>query len=269
MNWSRRIYDFELLYVKEGEIAACLGERQFRVIAGELLYIPSGVYHRITILSQPDAAFLGIHFDYSDELEIEKDEHIIVTESCVELLKFCHEPRGEHFEPLSSSPVIIPPPPTVSLLEKVIEEFTHRDPGYEAACKSLILQILLQIWRSQAEKKKAPHPKYGEQMLKLASLIENRFREKWSYNDLARMANLHEDYVARLFKNAVGMPPNKYLQTIRHREAKRLLRETDKPVEPSARKSVTTTRTISAGSSNCVKECRRWRTGIYPEYCRS
>jgi AraC-like DNA-binding protein len=228
---SRRIYDFELLYVNEGEITAEIGDRRFFVHTGELLYIPSGVRHTIHVMSQPDAAFLGIHFDYFDELSIAVDEHIIVNEASVEQGHFCYEPLSDDFEPLSSSLVLTPPFASVSLMEKLIEEFTYRNPGYEAACKSLMLQILLVIWRGQADSKKDFHPKYGDRMLRLAAMMESRYSESWSYKQLAQLANVHEDYMAKLFKAAVGMPPNKYLQLIRHREAKRLLRETDKSVE--------------------------------------
>jgi len=230
-KWRRRIYDFELLYVKEGEITGQLGSRQLHVQAGELLYIPAGVYHHIIVNSNPDAVFLGIHFDYFDELEIQADQDIIVKEASVQPLKFCLEPEFEHYTPLSEVPVFVPPAQSVLMMEQLIDEFTQRPPGFEIACRSLMQQILLLLWRGQVNSKKKVHSKYGEPMLRLAAMMEIRFEEDWSYDALARQVNLQADYFAKLFKEVIGMPPNKYLQFIRHREARRLLRETDQTIE--------------------------------------
>lgn len=51
---------------------------------------------------------------------------------------------------------------------------------------------------------------------------------------LATRANWIEDYLAKLFKAAFGLTPNKYVQSIRLREAKRLLRESALSVEEIA-----------------------------------
>lgn len=48
---------------------------------------------------------------------------------------------------------------------------------------------------------------------------------------MAAFINVHEDYMSKLFKDMLGMSPNKYLQSVRHQQAKRLLRETDNKIE--------------------------------------
>jgi len=181
--------------------------------------------------SEPDAAFLGIHFDYFDELDIQEDQDIIVNESAVQPARFCLEPEFVHYQPLSEEPVFVPPASSVILIEQLIDEFTQRPPGYEMACRGLMQQILISLWRGQADMKMKVLSKHGEAMHRLAAMMEARPEEDWSYGTLAQFSNLQEDYFAKLFKEVIGMPPNKYLQMIRHREARRLLRETEQTIE--------------------------------------
>lgn len=227
----RRIYDFELLYLIEGSGVAQYADRHYRLTAGDLLILPAGVPHKVDVTEKEGAAFIGIHFDFFDELEIKADEDIIVNEQSVQPELFCQEPVLQPFQPLSSQPVRIPPQAVVPLMEQVTQEFTRRAPGYELACRSLLLLILTLLWRDQSDAKRTIHPKYGDIMLQLASKIEAAPGEDWSGHRLAALTNLQEDYVSKLFKAAVGLPPNKYIQSVRHREAKRLLRETDATVE--------------------------------------
>lgn len=48
---------------------------------------------------------------------------------------------------------------------------------------------------------------------------------------MAGAMNMHEDHFSKLFREVAGMPPGEYLRSIRHREARKLLRETDWPIE--------------------------------------
>ena len=55
----RRLYDFELLYVYQGEAVTTMYGNRYRIEAGQLIFLPSGVYHQNEVVSHPDARFLG------------------------------------------------------------------------------------------------------------------------------------------------------------------------------------------------------------------
>lgn len=227
----RQIYDFELLYLKEGEISVQLGDEQVGISAGKLLLLSAGIPHCIQVISEPDALFLGVHFDFFDELDIQKDEDIIVKEASVHPSRFCCEPLIVGFQQLSLFPIRIASPQIIVCMEQIIEEFTIRQPGYELTCKGLMQLIITQLLRSQVEDRKILHPIWGKQMIELARWIESHYAEDCSNAFFAKQINSHEDYMAKQFKAALGMPPNKFVQFIRHRESKRLLRETDELIE--------------------------------------
>jgi len=227
----RRVYDYELLYVRDGDILAQLGEQFFPMSTGKLLLISAGVPHRIEVLTEPKVSFLGIHFDFFDELDIVIDQDIIVKEEAPALQRFCCEPLIEGFAPLSHTPIVSSSPQMIDCMEQLIKEFNLRLPGHELVCKGLLLQLLTLLFRTQRETRKVMHPLYGERMLELALWIDSQYHKDCGYAILAQRVSLNEDYMSKQFKDTLGMSPNKYLQMIRQREAKRLLRETEDTVE--------------------------------------
>ncbi|NQX59792.1 helix-turn-helix transcriptional regulator [Paenibacillus qinlingensis] len=228
---ERRIYDFELLYVKTGSIVAYLGKHRYPLKKGQMLFISSGISHYIQVETQPEAEFLGIHFDFFDELEILIDQDIIVDNETVDPQLFCKEPLIQGFEPLSLQPVIVPSPQMIELMEVIVDEFNERNPGYDVICKGLMGQIIVALFRAQFNMTQAAHTLYGESIIELTKWLSIHYGENCSNSSLAARVNLNEDYLAKQFKAVTGTSPNKYVQMLRHREAKRLLRESDYTVE--------------------------------------
>lgn len=232
---TRMIYDFELLYVRKGEAVTHLHDTRIVIPAGDLLFIPAGVYHRNEVVSVPSAHFIGIHFDFFHELQIQRDEDLIVNEQRIIESKFAAEAIAEGFEPLSSKWLYTPSPLCVQLIEQLVQEFTMRPPGYMLICKALLLQILGLLLRSQKSYHLINPPVQGDRILEIMNVIEHDPAASWSNNKLAEELNMNEDHMIKVFKKMAGMPPGEYIQMIRHREARRLLRETDDSVEEIGR----------------------------------
>ncbi|ACT01662.1 AraC family transcriptional regulator [Paenibacillus sp. JDR-2] len=229
----RRIYDFELLYVLDGRITAHLGGTDYSLSTGEMLFISAGVPHNLNIDSG-QALFLGIHFDFFDEFDIVIDQDIIVKDDTVVVEDFCSEALLSGCRPFSDNPVWTPSAELVKEMETVIKEFTLTKPGFEAVCKGLMISILINLQRSRTEA--GPHlTTRRERMTPVVEWIEQHYMEDCSNETLAKLLNIHEDYLGKQFKSVYGMSLNKYVQSIRHREAKRLLRESDATVEQVSR----------------------------------
>lgn len=226
----RRIYDFELLYVREGRITAHLNGTDYPLGAGDLLFIGAGIPHGMTAESD-QVHLLGIHFDFFDELVIQYDQDIIVNEEAPRLSDFCREAVIAGSEPFSAYPVLVHTGETVKAMERLIDQFNLGLPGSAAYAKGLMLQILIGLYRSRAMHGRTPHNRNRETLTLVTDWIENHYRGDCSNRILAKLLNVHEDHMLKQFKSAYGVTPNKYLQLIRHREAKRLLRETDDTVE--------------------------------------
>ncbi|GGA12062.1 hypothetical protein GCM10008018_66460 [Paenibacillus marchantiophytorum] len=229
-KWSRRMYDFEFLYILQGDIQVTLLDESFLVPAEHLLFLPASVHHHIEILTEPYVQLLGIHFDFFDDLSVKQAE-LVVDENHPFDDSFCAMPYIDGQPILPYRYAIHLPPAIVSVMETVIQETNDQKMGYEMVCRGLMLQMLTLLIRHHDETNRTHHPKYQESLHHLAHELQTQYRKKWTNGEMAALINVHEDYMSKLFKDSMGMSPNKYLQSIRHQHAKRLLRETDDKIE--------------------------------------
>ncbi len=233
-RWHRRIYDFQILHVLQGEVHVTFPHYQTPVMAGQLVLIPSNLFHEVKVVSYPDAHLLGIHFDFFQELTPKRDDEIIVDERDPKFDYFCAMPDIDGAPLFPHRYQISTPVKLVSSMESAIQEWTERRPGYELSCKGWMLQIFTLLLRSRHEQIQIMDPKYKDRLDALVRELDMNFRRKWTNIEMARMVHVHEDYMSKIFKLMMGMSPNKYLQSIRHRHAKQLLRETELKIEAIA-----------------------------------
>lgn len=165
----RRIYDFELMYVLKGEIRAQVGEQQYRVPTGKMLYLPAGVEHSIEF--DAELSVIGVHFDYFGEMTVTDNDGMCVNGEASSEAQFCTEPVIPE-GPLFRTHLLTAPVQTVGLIEMIVEEFHAKKAGYELVCRGLLLQILVLLLRQQEEAEKRVHPVYGGAVLQLAKRME-------------------------------------------------------------------------------------------------
>lgn len=228
---KRRLYDFELLYVSQGEAATEMNGERYIIREGQLIFLASGEFHQNEITSYPNASFIGIHFDFFDELDIQTEEDMLVNEDRIQSEKFTHEAKADFFEPLSQYPIYTPPLACVQLMENLVHEFTNRAPGYELVCKAHMLQILAMLLRTQITRRLEHMPLHSSSIKKLMNAIQLHPEVEWNNKILADKMLMNEDYMAKLFKKVAGMPPGEYISVTRHHRARSLLRETDLSIE--------------------------------------
>ncbi|MEG2773771.1 MAG: AraC family transcriptional regulator, partial [Acetivibrio sp.] len=62
---------------------------------------------------------------------------------------------------------------------------------------------------------------------KVISFIEQKYQEKIYVNQLAKLANMNEQYFCRFFKKSIGKTPIEYVNEYRIKKAKHLLKDTE------------------------------------------
>ncbi len=72
-------------------------------------------------------------------------------------------------------------------------------------------------------------PKLLRRLLRAKDCIDAASEEDWPVERLASVSGVSEAHFARMFKEAFGVPPHRYLLTRRIERAKALLRDTDQP----------------------------------------
>ncbi|WP_313640887.1 AraC family transcriptional regulator [Paenibacillus sp.] len=228
---GRRLYDFELLYVCHGQLSVAMEERTYTVLPGQLIVLPSGVYHRNATEADPTTKLIGIHFDFFGDLNINREEDMVILEEGVMEGKIAVEAVEESCSPLSEEPVYHPSHDCVQFMEKLVHEFTMRPLGYQLVCRGLMLNILASLIRSQMSRRITGASVHGQKVKEIMQDIEETPATTWSNAILAERLGMSEDYTSKLFRQIVGIPPGEYVRSVRHREARKLLQETDWPIE--------------------------------------
>lgn len=226
----RRLYDFELLYVSKGTAATEMEGHRYILHEGDLIFLAAGVYHQNEVISS-SASFIGIHFDFFDEIEILTEEDMIINEGSAEIKSIAEEAVTLPFHAISKEPLYKPSSSCVQLMATLVQEFSKRPPGYELMCRALMLQILTALLRTQITKRFEDLSAHTMQIKALMNEIQASPEKDWNNKVLAKRMNVHEDYMSKLFKKVTGSSPKAFVQLTRHHLARQLLSETNISIE--------------------------------------
>lgn len=231
---ERRLYDFEIICVVRGTLIAEMRAETHVVNEGRMIFLPSRVRHRNEVVapdSGAEAKLLGIHFDFDGKLTIATESDMVVDEREEHPDKFAEEAVASGFSPLSDHAVYDCSAECLQWMDRLVEEFTMRPNGYELVCRGLMLNILVSMMRSGTAQSRAGMSPYADRIKRLIEKMEREPAAPWPSHRIAKELKVSEDYALKLFRQVAGMPPGQLLKAIRHREARRLLRETDWSIE--------------------------------------
>lgn len=91
-----------------GQLSLAMEERTYTVLPGQLIVLPSGVYHWNATEADPTTKLIGIHFDFFGELNINREEDMVILEEGVMEEKIAMEAVEESCSPLLEEPVYHP-----------------------------------------------------------------------------------------------------------------------------------------------------------------
>lgn len=118
------------------------------------------------------------------------------------------------------------------LIEEIMREWHSQSFGFELIMKANIMQVFVWMLRRAPllTASERAVPKNLEGILKnVLEEAESRLAD-WTAEEAAKFANLSYSYFSRSFKLAFGISFSAYLETMRLREAERLLLTTDKEI---------------------------------------
>jgi len=234
---DRRLYDFEIMYVSAGEMIVHFPDSDSAIVylPGDLLFLNARETHRIEIASEEGARLIGIHFDFFDDFETTPDVYMVVDETNADDLLFAKRPVGENGESVFAPKYSPVDADIVAWMERICDEFTSEAPGFEMACRGAMLLILASLERARNVSPRAVPPAYRQALSVLADEISADIGRPWTNARLARELNIGEDHFIRLFKAQYGVTPSRHIRELRHREAKKRLRETGLSIEQIGR----------------------------------
>ncbi len=206
---------FEVYYLMSGTREFFIKDRTFVVKEGDVIIISPNILHRTT------------------NTELPKHERFIVNihESC---MGSCDQSNRGIFQPLFEQEYMIL---RCSLQERIliealsnniIQEIQDKMQGFEMYAQTLVQQLLIiccrHIKQNRIQSLEFPSPMH-ERISEVVRYINNHYMNDLSLNLLADKFYVSPYYLSRFFKEATGFTFIEYLNSVRIKEAKKLLEQ--------------------------------------------
>ncbi|WP_256975857.1 AraC family transcriptional regulator [Paenibacillus sp. MY03] len=222
---ERRLLDYLLIYVQEGECRFYVDDKNYRMGRGEFCLIQPNSYNKLAGLTNTVTPFA--HFDIF--YHPRREESFATKAGQTQLSAYAHllQPRLDELM-ATDIPVKLVPKHEGKFRDiflKVVEQWQHNDPIMQLKAQAGMLDIVSMIVEQYAPG--APPSKAATTALDwVTSYLSFRLGESVSVADMAKRANLSISRFNELFKAQYGMTPHRYLLDMRVSHACELLRET-------------------------------------------
>lgn len=207
---------FEIYYLVSGHRYYYIENKRYSLQRGSILFIDRNEIHKSVDSGAPNHERFVIYFT-NQFLSRFRDEQLQLL-----LSLFKSENKKVQFSLREQSYI-------ERLLFQMQQEFKKEDGlGRELFFESLLVQLLLFAARKreveQPDNQKDP---MNSRMRDIIDFCNRNFREDLHLDELAERFHLSPFYLSRLFKRTTGFTFKEYINTLRIREAERLLRETE------------------------------------------
>jgi len=230
---ERVIFDYELLYVKNGRALVSIEGNEFLAEAGDIVLFKPSQRHSFIVAEDMPLSQPHIHFDLyyrpdSEEVKVSFKSFEELTEQ---------EKGWLREDELSTPPFDFPnhirlrnPLAFEKILFDIIKEYEIRMPFFETNVKGVFIQLLVYLIREQYWKSR-PHVYTNlEDLIRIQNYLNHNTDREVHLDELAKYSNISKYYLIRLFKNAFGMSPIHYHQLVRVKAAKEMIQFTRIPL---------------------------------------
>ncbi|AZN41073.1 helix-turn-helix domain-containing protein [Paenibacillus albus] len=226
---ERVIWDYELLYLMEGQLLVTVEDHVYHGTAGDFFFFKPGQRHSIRNVGGTRVRQPHVHFDlYTDTISSEigvsfkKPEAMTAKERSWMRVNELNSPPyyiPSYFRPRDALPI------TQSLFE-LIREFETKPPFYELRMKGALLNILAQMMREQYWGSMTSSDGHMELLAEVRSYIDQNAHRMVKLDELSERFHLSKFYLINLFKTMFQMTPIQYHQHIRIEKAKNMIQYT-------------------------------------------
>lgn len=206
-HWHEHI---ELHYILEGYTLIKLGQKEIHAQKGDLVVANANELHAGYCDGRPFKALVVIFEleSFSKELA----DWNIVLESLI---------QGDS--------------EVVEIMDSIYREFRREDLGYTLCIKGALLRLIAYLVRNYTaavltETESDKRKKRLERLNTVIEYIGENYTEPISNGELAELIHLSEDRFNHLFKESMGMSPLQYMNELRLKKAKNLLKRREDSV---------------------------------------
>ncbi|NLP45680.1 MAG: AraC family transcriptional regulator [Epulopiscium sp.] len=211
---------YELYYLLSGKRYYFIEDRTFEINKGDLILIKPYALHKTTDAGPPDHQRLLLSFNknFFPQPTLMKDviQQLYYQNHNAFHFSSHQQQDMEHF------------------LSEIINELQERPIGFEASIQSFVTQILIYLARHCKNAMIANSPTHPspmhEKISEIVQYMNIHYMNPLTLSFISKHFFISQYYLSRSFKQVTGFTFIEYLNSVRIREAQRLLRETEKQV---------------------------------------
>jgi len=219
---KRTISGYEFIYITEGKGIIFIEDRQYEMVPGRMILIPSDTEHEAWAESDP-FCFLCAHF----EVFAIPSNLTAGTLECPSAFERCLVDFDECV-------TVADPGHIRHIFRRIISEAYTMSRSSELMVRTLFTELLATLFRETAGE--STPLKLSEEMIAAIRYIRERCHTHLRLCDIAEHIHLQPTYVSALFKKQTGHSVTEYINMNRIFKAKGLLLNTSETVEVISQK---------------------------------
>ena len=211
-NWHKEI---EIMYVSEGCAKIVLEQQEYHLEKGNIIIVNADELHSAYCEVAPCSCKV-----------ITLDPKYII--------------KNTLYQALLIKPLLIKDEIAVTYIEKIFEEFLEQSYGYMDTSKAYLTLLIVYLYRTYSQKSASDSAVQKrnvnlERLNNVFSYIDQHYTEEIGNKTLADMMYLSENRFIHLFRKSTGIPPQRYITTLRLEKAKELILSTNHTITEIAR----------------------------------
>ena len=202
----------EMYYLVKGSTKYFIGNEIFVLSAGEIAFVPKGIFHNTNNECKRDIERILLEFD--DEF---------VGESYIPYIRSLSQNKHVIFPATELSKI-------QEILNKIAEESQKINPDYQEMQKLYLRQLLIFISRYRLKDSKS---KSGESLILIENImkyISENVGTDLSLATLSQKYNISPNHLSKQFKNISGLPLSEYINISRIAAAEKILKSGKYPI---------------------------------------
>lgn len=229
----RRLLDYLLLFVQEGDCLADVNGLQVELIAGDICLIQPNTLHSLRGCTKTITPYVHLDLFYNPR----REEGFPTRGGQVNLSSHAHlmQTRLNDLDWLDLPVKLAPVHPEQfrSTLLRMVEEWQDGDPISRIEANHLATGLVLALCK-QYRQPQSRLPRRPHSLSWIPSYLSFHIGEPLSVAEMASRANLSRSRFGVVFREHFGLSPHQYFLRLRIEHAQELLRSTDLPMSEIA-----------------------------------
>ncbi|PZD93228.1 AraC family transcriptional regulator [Paenibacillus sambharensis] len=207
---------YEMYVLLSGERRYFIRDRSYHIQPGDIVLVDKQAVHQTSDAGSPSHQRIVIYFYEAFLRQYYKNEADYLLSVFKRENPVCRLPAKARLQ-------------LDAVSERIMQELRARAPGQETAIRHAVVDLMLLAARHDEQEEAAPPldtPLYRK-MTEIAQFINSHYTEPLTLTELAGHFHISPYYLSRMFKQAIGLTLNEYLNITRIKEAEQLLKDTD------------------------------------------